>query len=185
MYTSHETRRPFVAGKNGVEVDSPGTTYPLRFASWKRQKTEPVDPETYLFVSCAGRFHEVLSQAMEGARDPQSRLRALVVASFTFAEVEPHAFACILERHYRELAKGIADPLPIQVFEEVLKSGIREGVFGNGDPVLTAGWIVALIQRAIVFEGTGRLACSKTHARLSTIESAVLLAKSSLEAEWL
>lgn len=65
MVTSHETRRPFVAERNGMEGDgpglsspvSPGTTYPLRFASWKRQNMEPVDPESYLFVTCTGRFH--------------------------------------------------------------------------------------------------------------------------------
>jgi len=132
----------------------------------------------HLFGECAGRFRKRLVDAAAGASSPAEKIGALVRAMFAFASDEEAAFSFIILSHHTEFASGPIrnpQPLPRDVFGEVIRSGIDRGVFRPVDPNLGTAWIVGMTQRAITFARSGRIECPKEETVERTVEAAIRL----------
>ncbi|MBD3336471.1 MAG: TetR family transcriptional regulator [Candidatus Eisenbacteria bacterium] len=133
----------------------------------------------HLFHRCAESFHGALVEAAGDSTEPRETLRRLVEAMFDFAESQPQAFAYILLIHHTEFAGGAVEnpqPLPKQVFVDVLRRGIRAGVFRDADPDLSTAWIVGLVQRAIVVLHAGRIEMDRSALMTATTAAALRVA---------
>jgi AcrR family transcriptional regulator len=132
----------------------------------------------HLFGECAGRLRKKLLERAAAPAGPEERLRALVRAIFEFAREDPEAFSFILLAHHTEFATGPIrnpQPLPRDVFADVIRSGIESGIFLPVDADLATAWIVGMAQRAITFCETGRIALPGERAAGETAEAAVRL----------
>ncbi|MBD3335924.1 MAG: TetR family transcriptional regulator [Candidatus Eisenbacteria bacterium] len=133
----------------------------------------------HLFHRCAEKFHRALADAAGDGSNPREALRRLVEAMFAFAESQPRAFAYILLIHHTEFAGGSVvnpQPLPRQVFVDVLRRGMRAGIFREADPGVTTAWIVGLVQRAIVVLHAGRAEMDRGALMAETTAAALRVA---------
>lgn len=114
----------------------------------------------HLFGECAGRFRKRLIDEVGRVEGPREKLTALVRAIFGFAKDETSAFSFILLSHHREFDTGPIrnpQPLPKDVFVDVIRSGIDAGVFRDIDPTLATSWVVGMAQRTVTFSQLGRI----------------------------
>jgi AcrR family transcriptional regulator len=109
----------------------------------------------WLFGACARRFDAVLAEAVDEQTGPRDQLRGLVRGVFSFAEAHPASFDYLLSVHHTGLLETLdGPPPPMQRFMTVLRNGMEAGVFRDLPPPLATGWIVAMAQRAVVFQGS-------------------------------
>jgi len=118
-----------------------------------------------LFVRYMDKFRDELSEKTLSDTGPAEKLSAAVGAFFGFAESEPEAYAYIMIGHYTELQKMFyAIKKPKDVFVEIIREGIKNGVFMSMDENLGAAFVIGMVTRAILFHKSGMLGMS--HARL-------------------
>lgn len=118
-----------------------------------------------LFVRYMDKFRDELSEKTLSDTGPAEKLSAAVGAFFGFAESEPEAYAYIMIGHYTELQKMLYDiKKPKDVFVEIIREGIKNGVFMSMDENLGAAFVIGMVTRAILFHKSGMLGMS--HARL-------------------
>ncbi|MFH1277873.1 MAG: TetR/AcrR family transcriptional regulator [Candidatus Eisenbacteria bacterium] len=130
----------------------------------------------HLFGECAGRFRKRLLEEVEKETGPRERLAALVRGIFSFARDEAGAFNFILLTHHREFDTGPIrnpQPLPKDLFVDVIRSGIDAGVFREMDPALATSWVVGMAQRSITFTQLGRITVPFEEAADETARAAV------------
>lgn len=130
----------------------------------------------HLFGECAGRFRRRLVDAASSAASPPEKISALIHGIFAFAAEEERAFAFIVLTHHTQFATGPIrnpQPLPRDVFVEVVRSGIDRGEFRPVDPNLATSWIVGMAQRAITFRRAGRFDLPDDEVVRETVDAAL------------
>lgn len=107
----------------------------------------------WLFGRCTEQLRETLIAAAEEHSDPTRRLDALVQGVFDFFTSKPTACTYLLSVRNSDLLHrpGDRSSPPMQLFVETLKMGMSRGAFREESPVLLAGWILATIQRTLLF----------------------------------
>jgi AcrR family transcriptional regulator len=127
-----------------------------------------------LFVRYMDGFRNDLTAKTTGAGGPAGKLSAAIVAFFGFAEREPEAYAYIMIGHYTELQKmPYEKKKPKDVFVEIIREGIKDGVFINTDENLGAAYVIGMVTRAILFHKSGMIGIP--YARLAEDATAASL----------
>jgi AcrR family transcriptional regulator len=107
-----------------------------------------------LYRRCTLELQEMLVDADENATAPPERLDALVRSIFDFYATKPASCTYLLSaRESGVAAKNDDETLlsPIHMIAEVLDAGMQEGDFPEASATLVAGWILAMIQRTVLF----------------------------------
>jgi AcrR family transcriptional regulator len=134
-----------------------------------------------LYRRCVTELQEVLEGANEMSLDPPDRLEALVRSIFSFYAKKPASCTYLLSA--REAGGPGGDdgalPPPTQMVADVLEDGRRQGVFPENTTELVAGWILAMIQRTVLFLKAGALPIEEQDAIDRTVEATRRLAESS------
>jgi hypothetical protein len=98
-----------------------------------------------------------------------------VAAFFDFADRQPAGFAYILAAHPVEMTRLKRQPLPLELFKRVMRTGVDAGVFRPLEPVLAIGWIVAMTQRSILLHRGGRIELPREEIIRHTIDGVMRL----------
>lgn len=133
----------------------------------------------WLYERCTHELHDRLSEAVEGLSDPTERLEALVRGVFDFFAAQPTSCTYLLSARHGDVANGRngEDPVPpMDLFVEALEDGRDQGAFRDGSARLVAGWILALVQRTVLFLKAGTLEMTEEEAIDRTVDAALRLA---------
>lgn len=129
-----------------------------------------------VFEESAAKLHAFLLDSVGPEADPRAQLQRLLRGIFDFAEENRNAFAFLVTAPHSEFVRGRDGdwrPLPMRLFSETLEKGFRAGVFRRVHPVLGPGWIVAMVQRAILLGGTRMMTLPREEIISQTIDAAM------------
>lgn len=112
-----------------------------------------------LFLEHMNHFRELLSNSVSNITEPANCLNKLIETFYRFASEDPLIYSYIIIGHHTELKKMSA-PKPKDIFVDIIKKGIEEGIFRKTDPNLSAAYIIGMITRSIIFYKNGLLKCS-------------------------
>jgi len=131
-----------------------------------------------LYRRCTTELREMLVDAVDSSSTPSGRLEALVRSIFRFYASKPASCTYLLSSRKSGLV-GTSDGLspPTQMIADVLEDGIRQGVFPETETSLLAGWILAMIQRTVLFLKAGTLSLDEQTAIDRTVDVARRLAE--------
>lgn len=139
-----------------------------------------------VFEESAAKLHAFLLEAAGSEADPKTRLRTLLRGIFDFAEENRDTFAFLVTAPHSEFVRGRDEdwrPLPMRLFSETLEKGFSAGLFRRVHPVLATGWIVAMVQRAVVLSGTPMVKLSREEIMTETIDAAMRVVDAPLRSD--
>jgi AcrR family transcriptional regulator len=115
-----------------------------------------------LFGECAVLLHGHLARAVEKRMPARERLCSLARAFFGFAQETPEAYEFVMARHHDDIG-GLqpGQPLPKDVFVEVITEGINSGELRPMDPHLGAAMMIGMLLRTIFFWDRGMIEASR------------------------
>ena len=133
----------------------------------------------WLYQRCAQELQSRLADATATATTPKETLEALIRGVFEFFGDRPTSCTYLLSNR-SENAGGDGEastdvPPPLGVFVEVIETGQAQGAFQNEEAPLLAGWILAMVQRTVLFLKAGTLNVSRTSAIDRTVHGALRL----------
>jgi AcrR family transcriptional regulator len=130
-----------------------------------------------LYQRCADQLREHLVAASGTATAPAARLEALVRGIFAFFAERPTSCTYLLTTQRPDPGESTdeASPPPLVPFAEVLRDGIEQGRFRDVPVSLTAGWILAMVQRTVRFLKAGTLGMDEQAAIDRTVDAALRL----------
>lgn len=129
-----------------------------------------------LFLECANHFREAFKEAAKTEKDPKGKIKAIIREIFKFAFNQKKEFSYILVVHHREeiITKEIlSKPLPKDVFIDILKTGIDEGIFRPVNPSIAVAWIVGMVQRSFSFMQRDMISLPREDVVDQTIDAAL------------
>lgn len=132
-----------------------------------------------LYRRCAAELQQRLTDAREAAPTSPERLEALVRSVFDFYATKPASCTYLLSARESGVVgpeEGTLPP-PVQMFAGVLEEGMEQGIYPSASAPLVAGWILAMIQRTVLFLKAGTLALDKQAAIDRTVRAARQLAE--------
>jgi len=142
------------------------------------------DLAQWLYRRCLSQLHDTLTDADEKTSTATDRLEALVRGVFDFYASRPASCTYLLSARESGVVgtnESDSPPSPIQLFASVLDEGAQQGLFREASSLLVAGWILAMVQRTVLFLKTEALSLSTQDAIDQTVEAAHRLAMSSPE----
>jgi AcrR family transcriptional regulator len=115
-----------------------------------------------LFGECAASLHGALTASVTGVQGAHKRLSALARAFFQFAEDNPEAYEYVMARHHDKVGGLRPDqPLPKDVFVEVIEQGVNDKELRVLDPHLGAAIAIGMLLRTIFFLDRGLIKSSR------------------------
>lgn len=136
------------------------------------------DLAQWLYRRCANQLEETLADAEAAVSSPPERLEALVRGVFDFYATKPASCTYLLSA--RESGKVGEEagtlPPPLRLFADALDDGMRQGVFREASAPLVAGWVLAMVQRTVLFLKADALPVGKQEAIDQTVDAAQRLA---------
>ncbi len=132
-----------------------------------------------LYRRCSTELRETLTAADDGTSTPPERLEALVRGIFSFYATKPASCTYLLSTQESGVvgpSEGTVPP-PMQMIADVLDDGREQGVFPADATTLTAGWILAMIQRTVLFLKGDVLPFDRQEAIDRTVETVRHLAQ--------
>jgi AcrR family transcriptional regulator len=131
-----------------------------------------------LYRRCTTQLKEILSDRDEPSSTPPDRLEAIVRGIFDFYATKPASCTYLLSvRESGVAAEAAAPSPPMRMIADVLDDGRQQGVFPEtATSGLVAGWILAMIQRTVLFLKAGTLGLDEPDAIDRTVEAAHRLA---------
>ncbi len=131
-----------------------------------------------LYRRCTNELQEMLAGADEAASAPSERLEALVRSIFDFYATKPASCTYLLSaRESGAVGSDDGTPPPMRMIADVLDDGMRQGVFPETSAPLVAGWILAMIQRTVLFLKAGTLTLDQQTAIDRTVKAVRKLAE--------
>lgn len=111
-----------------------------------------------LFGECAKSLYEALAASVTGVKGAHKRLCALARAFFQFAQDNPEAYEYVMARHHEKVGGLRPDqPLPKDVFVEVIEQGIGAKELRVIDANLGAAIVIGMLLRTIFFMDRGMI----------------------------
>lgn len=135
------------------------------------------DLAEWLYGQCTDEISETLAGVVEEQMNPEDRLSALVRGIFEFFVTKPASCTYLLSVRDADLAAGDGLSPPMQMFVETLEDGMAEGIFEKESASLVAGWILAMVQRTVVFLKEDVLPMDRNLAVDRTVQAARRLAE--------
>jgi AcrR family transcriptional regulator len=139
----------------------------------------------WLYQRCAQELQSRLAEATEAAATPAEKLEALIRGVFDFFGDRPTSCTYLLSNRSEEadrLEKAGGDgrastdwPPPLGFFVEVIEAGQAQGAFQDEAAPLLAGWILAMVQRTVLFLKAGTLDGTRASAIDRTVHGALRL----------
>ncbi len=112
------------------------------------------DLAQWLYRRCVNQLQGTLAEAADAASNPSERLEAVVRGVFDFYATKPSSCRYLLSARESGIVGGNTDetlPSPRHLIAEVLDDGMQQGVFQEAPSSLVAGWILAMVQRTVLF----------------------------------
>lgn len=111
-----------------------------------------------LFSECAEILYHQLAQSVEGVQGAHARLCALAHGFFDFAENNPEAYEFVMARHHENVG-GLrpGQPLPKDIFVQVIQEGIEAGELRPMDTHLGAAMMIGMCLRTVFFFDRGMI----------------------------
>jgi AcrR family transcriptional regulator len=128
----------------------------------------------WLYERCADQLRDRLAAAAEGADAPAARLEALVRGIFDFFAEKPTSCTYLLSTQGGTTEAG-DDPPPLAPFVAAIEDGVEAGAFRAAHAPLVAGWILAMVQRTVLFLKAGTLTMDEQAAIDRTAAAALRL----------
>jgi AcrR family transcriptional regulator len=138
----------------------------------------------WLYQRCAQELKSRLAEATEAAATPAEKLEALIRGVFDFFGDRPTSCTYLLSNRSEDAGgDGQASstqastdvPPPLGFFVEVIEAGQDKGAFQNEEAPLLAGWILAMVQRTVLFLKAGTLNGTRASAIDRTVHGALRL----------
>jgi len=136
------------------------------------------DLANWLHERCADELRDRLTAAADEAAAPADRLEALVRGIFAFFAEKPTSCTYLLSRQDESTDAG-PSPAPLAPFIDTIEAGMEAGVFEDVSAPLVAGWILAMVQRTVLFLKAEALPMD----RQAAIDRTVAAARRLVEAE--
>ncbi|MEN6404415.1 MAG: TetR family transcriptional regulator [Armatimonadia bacterium] len=115
-----------------------------------------------LFGECAKSLYEALAASVADVHGSHKRLCALARAFFEFAQDSPEAYEYVMARHHDNVGGLRPDqPLPKDVFVQVIDQGIRDKELRVIDAHLGAAIMIGMLLRTIFFMDRGMIKSSR------------------------
>jgi AcrR family transcriptional regulator len=115
-----------------------------------------------LFSECAAILHQSLSSSIEGVEGAHERLCALANGFFDFAENNPEAYEFVMARHHESVGgPKPGQPLPKDIFVQVMREGMEAGKLRAMDEHLAAAMMIGMCLRTIFFWDRGMIKGSR------------------------
>lgn len=134
------------------------------------------DLAEWLYGQCTDEMSETLAGVVEDEMDPDDRLAALVRGIFAFFVTKPASCTYLLSVRDADLAAGDGFSPPMKMFVDTLQEGMAQGIFQRESAPLVAGWILAMVQRTVVFLKEDVLPIDRESAVDRTVRAAHRLA---------
>jgi AcrR family transcriptional regulator len=136
----------------------------------------------WLYRRCAQELQSRLTDAARAKERPAKKLEALIRGVFDFFEERPTSCTYLLSTRSEDVGgdgQASADvPPPLGFFVEVIEAGQAQGAFKDEEATLLAGWILAMVQRTVLFLKPGTLDVSRASAIDCTVHGALRLVSS-------
>lgn len=137
------------------------------------------DLAEWLYRRCANELQTRLGEAAGPGSSPEEKLEALVRGVFAFFDDRPTSCTYLLSN--RSPAEENGHPSgrwspPMALFVDVIEEGKERGAFVDESASLLAGWILAMVQRTVLFLKSGSLGMTPPEAIDRTVRSALRLA---------
>ena len=137
------------------------------------------DLAEWLYQRCAQELQSRLTDAIGAAATPEEKLEALIRGVFDFFGDRPTSCTYLLSNRSED-AGGDGQvsaewPPPLGFFVEVIEAGQEQGHFQDEEPPLLAGWILAMVQRTVLFLKSGTLDVPRASAIDRTVRGALRL----------
>jgi AcrR family transcriptional regulator len=133
----------------------------------------------WLYQRCAQELRSRLAEATEAAATPEEKLEALIRGVFDFFGERPTSCTYLLSNRSEDAGgdgQAASDvPPPLGFFVEVITAGQDQGAFQDEEAPLLAGWILALVQRTVLFLKAGTLDGTRASAIDRTVHGALRL----------
>ena len=141
------------------------------------------DLAEWLYRRCAQELQSRLADATETAATPEEKLEALIRGVFDFFGDRPTSCTYLLSRRSEDASGGgqasaqasTDVPPPLGFFVEVITAGQEQGAFEDEEASLLAGWILAMVQRTVLFLKAGTLGGTRASAIDRTVHGALRL----------
>jgi TetR/AcrR family transcriptional regulator, repressor of fatR-cypB operon len=115
-----------------------------------------------LFGECAAMLYQSLSSSIEGVAGAHEKLCALANGFFDFAETNPEAYEFVMARHHESVGGPTpGQPLPKDVFVQVMREGMEAGKLRPMDEHLAAAMMIGMCLRTIFFWDRGMIKGSR------------------------
>jgi len=145
------------------------------------------DLAEWLYQRCAQELQSRLTDATGTAATPGDKLEALIRGVFDFFGDRPTSCTYLLSnRSENEGGNGQVStdwPPPLGFFVEVIEEGQKQGVFQDEAAPLLAGWILAMVQRTVLFLKAGTLDVSRASAIDRTVHGALRLVAANIDTD--
>lgn len=136
------------------------------------------DLAEWLYARCTRELRDRLSEAIGDVSDPAEHLEALVRGVFDFFAEQPTSCTYLLSVRHGDVTGGEdpEEPLPpLRLFVEVLDDAMDRGAFRETSAPLVAGWILAMVQRTVLFLKSGTLDLEEPEAIDRTVDAVLRL----------
>jgi Transcriptional regulator len=126
-----------------------------------------------LYQRCTTELREMLARADDDEAPPRERLEAVVRGIFSFYATKPASCTYLLSTQDSGVVERSVEAVspPMQMIADVLDDGRQQGVFPEASTTLTAGWILAMIQRTVLFLKGDTLPLDRQEAIDRTVNS--------------
>lgn len=133
----------------------------------------------WLYNRCAAQLHDRLTENIRTAETPTEQLEALIRGVFDFFAEQPTSCTYLLSARSdngdRDAPSDDDLPPPMQLFVDTLETGMDDGEFRSASAPLVAGWILAMVQRTVLFLKNGSLAMGKQETIDRTVAASLRL----------
>lgn len=111
-----------------------------------------------LFGECAEILYHQLAKSVDGVEGAHARLCALANGFFDFAESNPEAYEFVMARHHESVGgPRPGQPLPKDIFVQVIQEGMDAGELRPMDAHLGAAMMIGMCLRTIFFLDRGMI----------------------------
>jgi len=115
-----------------------------------------------LFAECAAILYQSLSAAIDGVEGSHARLCALARGFFDFAETNPEAYEFVMARHHDSVTgPRPGQPLPKDIFVNVMREGMAAGELRTMDAHLAAAMMIGMCLRTVFFWDRGMIKATR------------------------